>query len=105
MWENRSETLKEYTYDLILKRRKNARVECKIWENVCRKSASSSPRIRTSLYKAGLVYSQASLVLRTYPLPPYKKIIKERNGYGGRNLFENYPKNSKKSKLGRQNAS
>ncbi len=28
--------------------------------------------IRTSLYKAGLVYRQASLVLRTHPLPPYK---------------------------------
>ncbi len=64
MWENRSETLKEYTNDLIIKRRKNARVECKIWEKACRKSASSTPCIRTSLYKAGLVYRQASLVLR-----------------------------------------
>jgi hypothetical protein len=64
MWENRSESLKEYTYDLIIKRRKNARVECKIWEKACRKSASSTPRIRTSLYKAGLVYRQASLLLR-----------------------------------------
>ena len=66
MWENRSETLKEYTYDLILKRRENARVVCKIWEEACRKSASSTPRTRTSLYKAGLVYRQASLVLRIF---------------------------------------
>jgi hypothetical protein len=64
MWENRSETLKEYTHDLILKRRKNARVKRKIWGKACRKSASRIPLIRTSLYKAGLVYRQASLVLR-----------------------------------------
>ena len=107
MWENRSETLKEYTYDLILKRRENARVVCKIWEEACRKSASSTPRTRTSLYKAGLVYKQASLVLRTHPLPPYKKIkIKRRmKKVWGYKFIREFSEESKESKLGRQNAS
>jgi hypothetical protein len=32
MWENRSETLKEYMYDLIFKTARKCQVTCKIWE-------------------------------------------------------------------------
>ena len=66
MWENRSEALKEYTYVLILKRRKNARVERKI----CEKRVENPPVVH---HADGQVYRQASLVLRTHPLPPYKE--------------------------------
>jgi hypothetical protein len=49
MWENRSETLKEYTYNLILKRRKNARVERKI----CEKTIENPPVVH---YAYGQVF-------------------------------------------------